>query len=117
MRLVYSENSTQSDTEKSRRTRQLNEGLFCYILISESLLLILAQPNSSSNIETLLESKGIDTNVTGDNQINPIRQVTANHGANEESPPVEKKSEKLKVPDLVGYLLFQLFMCCCLTGY
>lgn len=71
MRLVYSENSTQSDTEKSRRTRQLNE-----------------------------ESKGIDTNVTGDNQINPIRQVTANHGANEESPPVEKKSEKLKVPDL-----------------
>nr|KAJ0225438.1 hypothetical protein LSAT_V11C100050500 [Lactuca sativa] len=100
MRLVYSENSTQSDTEKSRRTRQLNEGLFCYILISESLLLILAQPNSSSNIETLLESKGIDTNVTGDNQINPIRQVTANHGANEESPPVEKKSEKLKVPDL-----------------
>ncbi|KAL7618548.1 hypothetical protein Lser_V15G04704 [Lactuca serriola] len=71
MRLVYSENSTQSDTEKSRRTRQLNE-----------------------------ESKGIDTNVTGDNQINPIRQVTANHRANEESPPVEKKSEKLKVPDL-----------------
>ncbi|CAH1439868.1 unnamed protein product [Lactuca virosa] len=71
MRVVYSENSTQSDTEKSRRTRQLNE-----------------------------ESKGIDTNVTGDNQINPIRQVTTNHGANEESAPVHKKSEKLKVPDL-----------------
>ncbi|CAI9270257.1 unnamed protein product [Lactuca saligna] len=71
MRLVYSENSTQSDTEKSRRTRQLNE-----------------------------ESKGIDTNVTGDNQINPIRQVTANHEANEESAAVQKKSEKLKVPDL-----------------
>lgn len=74
LRVVYSENSTQSDTEKSRRTRQLNE-----------------------------ESNGIDTNVTGDNRssdINPIRQVTT-HVANEagESPPVHKKSEKLKVPN------------------
>ncbi|KAL4562576.1 hypothetical protein LXL04_034785 [Taraxacum kok-saghyz] len=72
MRVVYSENSTQSDTEKSRRTRQLNE-----------------------------ESNGIDANFTGDNgsgDVNTIRQVTRKEAG--ESQPVDTKIEKSKVPDL-----------------
>lgn len=72
LRVVYSDNSTQSDTEKSRRTRQLNE-------------------------ESDLNVTG--DNRSGD--VNPIRQVTT-HGTNEavESPAVHMKIEKLKVPDL-----------------